>query len=111
MRHHKHVTHGEVVEFLLLHLVQHPDRDPLYRMQEWAADHNVGQLWDCPAEAFNDDRIGDALDALAEKAQEIHEAVVAAVLAQYPVDPAVLHWDLTHVAFTDARRETPLVHP
>jgi transposase len=109
MHHHKYLTHGEVVEFLLLHLVQHPDREPLYQMQEWAADHNVGQLWGCPADAFNDDRLGDALEAVAGKAQEIHAAVVAAVLQQYPIDPAVLHWDLTHVAFTDARRETELV--
>jgi len=109
MRHHKHLSHGEVVEFFLLHLVQHPDREPLYQMQAWADEHNVGQLWDCPADAFNDDRLGNALDALAGAAQEIHEHVVAAVLQQYPIDPSILHWDLSHVAFTDARKETELV--
>lgn len=109
MPYYKYLSNGDVVEFLLLHLVQHPNREPLYRMEEWAAEHDVGHLFDCPACAFNDDRIGHALEHVAKSAQEIHAAVVAAVLAQYPIDPTVLHWDLTHIAFTDARKETSLV--
>ena len=111
MRHHKHVTHGEVLEFLLVHLLQHPDREPLYQLEVWAADHSVQHLWDCPPEAFNDDRIGRALDQLAAQADAIYEAVVQAALQRYPVDPAWLHWDHSFVAFTDARRETSLVRP
>lgn len=111
MRHCKHVTHGEVLEFLLVHLLQHPDREPLYQLEVWAAAHSVQHLWDCPPEAFNDDRVGRALDKLAAQAGPIYDAVVQAALQRYPVDPGWLHWDHSFVAFTDARRETPLVRP
>ena len=109
MRHCKHVTHGEVIEFLLVHLMQHPDREPLYQLEHWAAEHSVQHLWDCPPEAFNDDRVGRALDEMAAQAGPIYQAVVQAALQRYPVDPTWLHWDHSFVAFTDARRETPLV--
>lgn len=111
MRHCRHVTHGAVLEFLLVHLLQHPDREPLYQLEAWAAEHSVGHLWDCPPEAFNDDRVGRALDELAAEAQPIYDAVVQAALQRYPVDRSWLHWDHSFVAFTDARRQTPLVRP
>ena len=111
MRHYKWVTHGQVLEFLLLHLLQHPDREPLYQLEVWAADHCVQHLWDCPPEAFNDDRVGRALDNLAAQAQPIYDAVVQAALQRYRVDASWLHWDHSFVPFTDARRETPLVRP
>lgn len=111
MHHFKHVSHGEVLEFLLVHLIQHPDREPLYQLEAWAAEHSVQHLWDCPPGAFNDDRVGRALDNMAAQATQIHDAVVQAVLQRYPVDPTWLHWDHSYVAFTDARRETPWVRP
>lgn len=111
MRHHKHVTHGEVLEFLLVHLLQHPGREPLYQLEAWAAEHSVEHLWNCPPEAFNDDRVGRALEELAAVAQPLYETVVQAVLQRYRLDPGWLHWDHSFVAFTDARRQTPLVRP
>ena len=58
------LTHGQVIEAMVLHILQSGDRLPLYRVQEWAQYHSLGLLYDCPAEAFNDDRIWRALDAL-----------------------------------------------
>ena len=111
MRHCKHVSHGQVLEFLLVHILQHPDREPLYQLEVWAAEHSVQHLWDCPPEAFNDDRVGRALEQLAAQAGPIYDAVVQAALQRHPVDARWLHWDHSFVAFTDARRETPLVRP
>lgn len=111
MRHSKWLTHGQVLEFLLVHLIQHPDREPLYQLEKWAVEHDVQHLWDCPPEAFNDDRVARALDAIALEAEPIHQAVVQAVLQRYPVDASWLHWDHSFVAFSDARRETGLVCP
>ena len=41
MRYCEHVSHGQVVEFLLMHILQEPDRKPLYKLEEWAQNHNV----------------------------------------------------------------------
>lgn len=103
------VTHGQVMEFLLVHVAQHPGREPLYQLSQWAEEHSVSCLWDCSPDAFNDDRVGKALDMMAAAAREIHAALVKAVLKQYPLDTQWLHWDHSYVAFTDARRETELV--
>ena len=64
MKWHEHLTHGQVVEALILHILQSEHRLPLYKLEEWALNHNVGLLYQCPSSAFNDDRVGDALDAL-----------------------------------------------
>ena len=56
------LTHGQVIEAMVLHILQSAERVPLYRVQEWAQYHHLGLLYDCPAEAFNDDRIGRAPD-------------------------------------------------
>ena len=64
MGHAKHLTHGSVAEFLILHLLQSAAREPLYQMQEWAEQFGVQRIYGCPASAFNDDRIGRALDAV-----------------------------------------------
>jgi len=109
MRHYRWVSQGQVLEFLLVHVLQHPDREPLYQLETWAAEHSVQHLWQCPPEAFNDDRVGRALDAMAAQAEAIYGAVVQAALAHYPIDPTWLHWDHSFVSFTDARRQTPLV--
>ncbi len=107
----QHLTHGQVVEFLLLHILQSPKRLPLYKLKDWAAEHNVHQLYGHQAEEFNDDRIGRTLDVISECGEQIETAVVEQLLARYPIDARVLHWDLTHVDFSDARKTTELVCP
>ena len=76
----EHLTHGQVIEAMVLHILQAVDRLPLYRVQEWAQYHDSGLLYDCPCEAFNDDRI----------------------------EVAAVHWDLTHVTLTGAYDEAGL---
>jgi len=102
MRHNKHVSHGEVAEFLVLHLLQVSHRKPLYRLEDWAKRFSVGQIYDCAPQAFNDDRVGRTLDALAESIVDIEAAAVRAALERYDVDVRAIHWDLTHVTFTGA---------
>jgi len=107
----KHLTHGQIVEFLLLHILQSPKRLPLYKLSEWAAEHNVHELYGHQAEEFNDDRIGRTLDAISQCVEQLETAVVRQMLTRYPIDARVLHWDLTHVDFSDARKTTELVCP
>ena len=104
-----HLTHGQVVEFLILHLLQSPDRLPLYQLGQWAADHNVHRLYGCSAEEFNDDRVGRALEALAEAVPEIEAQVVTEALRQYHIKADTIHWDLTNVTFTGAYEGSELI--
>jgi transposase len=103
------IGHGDALEFLLVHVAQHPDREPLYQWEQWAEQHSVCHLWNCSPHAFNDDRIGRALDAMAAAGAQIHAQLVEAVRKQYPLDLKWLHWDFSHLTFTDARRQTDLV--
>jgi transposase len=107
----KHLTHGQVAEFLLLHILQSSKRLPLYKLQDWAAEHNIHQLYGHQAKEFNDDRIGRTLDAISQCIEKIETAVVRRALARYPIDARTLHWDLTHVDFSDARKTSELVCP
>jgi transposase len=106
-----HLTHGQVVEFVVLHLLQSPHRQPLYKLEQWSAEHNIHRLYDCPAEAFNDDRVGRALDALAPVLAEVEAQVVTAALTRYRVDARQIHWDLTHVTFSGAHEGSELIGP
>jgi transposase len=122
------LTHGQVVEAMVLHILQTADRVPLYRVEEWAQEHNLGLLYDCPAGAFNDDRIGRALDALvppgfamgldsadgddaALPADVIEEQVVRQAIGTYHIPVTAVHWDLTHITFTGAYDEAALIGP
>jgi transposase len=103
--HAKHLTHGSVAEFLILHLLQSAAREPLYQMQEWAEQFGIQRIYGCPASAFNDDRIGRALDAISESILDIETAVVTQALSRFAVDVRAIHWDLTNVTFSGAYEE------
>ncbi len=109
MHHCEHVSHGQVVEFLVLHILQAPDRKPLYKLQEWAQDHNAHCLYDCEAAAFNDDRVGRALEALALQIGPVETSFVTRALERYRVPVQAVHWDVTNVTFTGAYEGSELV--
>jgi transposase len=109
MRYCEHVSHGQVVEFLLLHILQEPDRKPLYKLEEWAQRHHVNHLYDCDASAFNDDRVGRTLEAIAAKVAPIETSIVTRALERYRVPVDAIHWDLTNVTFTGIYEDSELV--
>jgi len=104
-----YVTHGQVVEFAVLHLLQSPHRQPLYKLEEWSGEHHIHRLYDCPAEAFNDDRVGRALDEIAPHIAEIETRVVTEALTRYRVDARQIHWDLKHVTFCGAHEGSEMI--
>jgi len=105
----KHLSHGSVAEFLILHLLQSPKRQPLYRMEEWAEQFGVERIYGAPASAFNDDRIGRALDAIGESILDIETAVVTQALSRFAVEVRAIHWDLTNVTFSGAYDEVDAI--
>jgi len=109
MRHYEALTHGQVFEMLVLHILQDPDRKPLYKLEEWAGEHNVHQLYECAPEAFNDDRVGRALDAFSEKIPDIETELVSRAIQRFHVPIDAIHWDLTNVTFTGAYDRSPII--
>jgi len=107
----EYVTHGEVAEFVVLHLLQSPHRQPLYKLEAWSGEHNIHAIYDCPAEAFNDDRVGHMLDAIEPHLAEIETRVVTEALTRYRVDARQIHWDLKHVTFSGAHERSELIGP
>jgi len=109
MHHQSHLTHGQVVEMLVLHILQDPDRKPLYKLEEWAGEHNVNQLYDCEPEAFNDDRVGRTLEAICEQIPAIETDLVTRVLQRFHVPIDIIHWDFTNVTFEGAYDKVPII--
>ena len=109
MRGRAHLTHGEVVAALVANRLTAPR--PLYDVQGWAQRYAADAWLGTPAALLNDDRLGRALDVLAEHSDEVTGALGMAAIAAYGVDAARLHWDFTSVAFTGEYREQVAAAP
>ena len=103
------LSHGQVAEFVVLHLLQSPHRLPLYELAEWAEEFSVDRIYGCDPRAFNDDRIGRALDAISASIADIEAGVVTQALSSFRVDTRAIHWDLTHVTFAGAYDEVEAI--
>ena len=130
---HGELTHGQVIEAMVLSIVQSDThRWPLYRFEDWAAKHSLNLFYDCPAGAFNDDRLGRALDALvppqarsepdgcnaeggeasgALPMDEIEARVVTEAISRYNIEVQAIHWDLTNVTFWGDYEGADLIGP
>jgi transposase len=73
---------------------------PLYDVQGWAHNYAADAWLGTPAGLLNDDRLGRALDALADHLEEVTGALGLAAISAYGLDAARLHWDFTSVAFS-----------
>jgi hypothetical protein len=90
------VTHGQVIEALVANRLSSPR--PLLRVQDWAREWAVQEVFGIAPDALNDDRIGRALDAMAPQLDQIVGSVGARAIAVFGVDVARLHWDMTSIS-------------
>ena len=109
MKQGEHLTHGQVAEFVVLHILQAEDRLPLYRLEQWAGRHSMHLVYDHEPEEFNDDRVRRTLDALAPCIADIETAVVSQALHAYHIDASTIHWDLTHVNFAGVHEGSDII--
>jgi transposase len=91
-------THGQVVLALAANRLTHPR--PLSSFEEWGEDFAVSETLGIASCKLNDDRLGRALDALAEHLPEVLNLVARRAIERFGISIAELHWDLTHLAFT-----------
>lgn len=98
------VSHGAVIEALVANRLTSPA--PLLRVEDWARDWAVPEVFGVPAETLNDDRVGRALDAIAPRLDSIVGTVGAQAIAAFGIDVSRLHWDMTSISLYGAYGET-----
>lgn len=90
------LSHGQVIEALVANRLTSPA--PLVRVEDWARVWAVEEVFGIDAETLNDDRIGRALDAVAEHLDEIVGSVGARAISDFGIDVSRLHWDMTSIS-------------
>ena len=94
------LTHGQVIEALVANRLTSPR--PLLRVQDWAQQWAVEEVFGIAPDALNDDRIGRALDAIAPVLDQIIGSVGARAIASFGIEVARLHWDMTSISLYGA---------
>ena len=89
-------THGQVIEAMVANRLTSPR--PLWRVQDWAAEWAVEEVFGLAPETLNDDRIGRALDAVAPELDGIVGSVGARAIGEFGLDVSHLHWDMTSIS-------------
>ena len=89
-------THGQVIEAMIANRLTSPR--PLLRVQDWAAEWAVPEVFGVAAETLNDDRIGRALDAVAPALDGIVGSIGTRAIAEFGLDVSRLHWDMTSIS-------------
>ena len=101
------LTHGEVIEALIVNRLCAPA--PLYDVAGWASSAAIAELFGTPAGLLNDDRLGRALEALAPVAEHVRGETALAAIEAFDVDVSQLHVDLTKLRFAGAYPDSTLV--
>jgi transposase len=95
-----HLTHGQVVEALIANRLSSPTS--MVRVEDWARKWAVEEVFGIEPDLLNDDRIARALDAVAPHLEEITGSVGAQAIAEFGIDTAQIHWDMTSISMFGA---------
>jgi len=93
-------THGQVIEILIANRLTSPAA--MAAITDWARAWAVPEVYGIAASALGDDRLGRALDAVAERVDEIVGSVGAAAIEAFGIDVTRLHWDMTSISLCGA---------
>ena len=93
-------THGQVIEVLIANRLTNPSA--MVGISSWARTWAVPEVYGIAASALGDDRLARALDAVAERVDEIVGSVGAAAIDRFGIDVTRLHWDMTSVSLYGA---------
>ena len=95
-----YATHGQVIEALVANRLTSPT--PLVHIEDWARAWAVEEVFSLKPEVLNDDRIGRALDAVAPELDGIVGSAGARAIAEFGVEVARIHWDMTSISLFGA---------
>ena len=93
-------SHGQVVEALIANRLTSPAS--MVRLENWASHWAVPEALGIEPDALNDDRVGRALDAIAEQLEVIVGTVGARAITEFGIDVSRIHWDMTSISLYGA---------
>jgi hypothetical protein len=88
-----HLTHGQVIETLVANPLTAPA--PLWRVEDWAREWAVEEVFGIDPELLNDDRLGRALDTIAPHLAELTDRIGARAIGEFGIDVSTCHRDMT----------------
>ncbi|MEU6721534.1 DUF4277 domain-containing protein [Nonomuraea sp. NPDC046802] len=88
--------HGHIVRALIANRLTSPAS--MMRLENWAQHWAVPEVLGIAPDVLNDDRIGRALDAIAEHLEMIVGTVGARAITTFGVDVSRIHWDMTSIS-------------
>jgi transposase len=94
------LTHGQVVEVLVANRLSSPSS--MVRVAGWARTWAVEEVFGVEPGLLNDDRLARALDAIAPHLDQITGSVGAKAIAEFGIDVAQIHWDMTSISLFGA---------
>ncbi|MFB7510918.1 DUF4277 domain-containing protein, partial [Streptomyces broussonetiae] len=95
-----HITHGQVIEALIANRLSSPM--PMFKVNKWAEQWAVDEVFGITPDFLNDDRIGRALHAIAPHLAQINGSVGAKAKAEFGIDTTRWHWDMTSISLHGA---------
>ncbi len=97
---------GTLVEVMVANRLLQPKA--LFRIGQWSQAAAVTDYFGLTADQLNDDRLGRALERLADHAPTIQSALVLKAIEQFDLDVTQIHYDLTTVELYGAYQAKPV---
>lgn len=86
---------GALVEVMVLNRLPQPKA--MFKIGEWAGKASLTDYFGLTAEQLNDDRLGRALERIAEHGDQIQAALVLSATNEFDLDVIQIHYDVTSV--------------
>ena len=103
------VSHGQVIEALIANRLTSPKA--MVAVADWAHAWAVEEVYGIEADLLNDDRLGRALDALADQADQVVGSIGANAIDAFGIDVTRCHWDMTSISLYGAYDRVDDEHP
>ncbi|MFI5937355.1 IS1634 family transposase [Actinoplanes sp. NPDC051494] len=102
-------THGQVIEILIANRLTQPSA--MTGICDWARAWAVGEVYGIAASSLGDDRLGRALDAVADNVDTIVGTVGASAIEVFGINVTRLHWDMTSISLFGAYSQNDPDYP
>jgi transposase len=86
---------GSLVEVMVLNRLLRPKA--MFKIGQWAEKASVTDYFGLTAEQLNDDRLGRALERIAEHGDQVQAALVLSAINEFDLDVSQIHYDITSV--------------
>src|SRR3954462_909522 len=86
---------GDLVEILVANRLLDPK--PLYKLGSWASKSTLADFYNLSEQQLHDDRIGRALERLADHGDKVQATLVLRAIQEFGLDVSQVHYDLSTV--------------